>query len=170
MNRKQHQKPFYRRPWLWIVVALLLVGGGWFISNYNQAQKTQRDSVVKTTTESDKKKKSTKESKNKGKDRSATKSSSNSNNQSANSISAQQSQQPNNEKSYPNNNSQTAPSTIQQPNNGTITPPKEPEQWVIPITMNQIQLLVIVLQCIVTCQDNILILELLLKMWFISIH
>ena len=53
MNRKQHQKPFYRRPWLWIVVALLLVGGGWFISNHNQAQKTQRDSVVKTTTESD---------------------------------------------------------------------------------------------------------------------
>ena len=61
MNRKQHQKPFYRRPWLWIVVALLLVGGGWFISNHNQAQKTQRDSVVKTTTESDKKKKPTKE-------------------------------------------------------------------------------------------------------------
>lgn len=67
MNRKQHQKPFYRRPWLWIVVALLLVGGGWFISNHNQAQKTQRDSVVKTTTESDKKKKSTKNLRIKGK-------------------------------------------------------------------------------------------------------
>ena len=68
MNRKQHQKPFYRRPWLWIVVALLLVGGGQFISNHNQAQKTHEDSVAKATKELDKKKKSTKESKDKGKD------------------------------------------------------------------------------------------------------
>lgn len=53
------------------MVALLLVSGGWFISNHNQAQKTQEDSVAKATKELDKKKKSTKESKDKGKDRSA---------------------------------------------------------------------------------------------------
>lgn len=47
MNRKQHQKPFYRRPWLWIVVALLLVGGGWFISNHNQAQKLKEIQSLK---------------------------------------------------------------------------------------------------------------------------
>ena len=39
MNRNQHRKPFYRRPWLWIIVILLLIGGGWFISSRNQAQK-----------------------------------------------------------------------------------------------------------------------------------
>lgn len=63
MNRNQHRKPFYRRPWLWIIVILLLIGSGWFISSRNQAQETQEDAVVKTTKESDKKKKSTKESK-----------------------------------------------------------------------------------------------------------
>ena len=51
MNRNQHRKPFYRRPWLWIIVILLLIGGGWFISSRNQAQETQEDAVVKTTKE-----------------------------------------------------------------------------------------------------------------------
>ena len=49
MNRNQHRKPFYRRPWLWIIVILLLIGGGWFISSRNQAQETQEYAVVKTT-------------------------------------------------------------------------------------------------------------------------
>ena len=54
-----------------------------------------------------------------------------------------------------------------------IQPPrvvKNQSRGLIRITMNQIQLLVIVQQCIATYRGNIHILGLLLKMSFILIH
>ena len=53
MNRK----PLYCRPWLWIVVLLLLIAGGWFINHRSQTQEAQRDTVAKTSKKTDKKKK-----------------------------------------------------------------------------------------------------------------
>lgn len=59
---RRSKRPFYRRPWLWIIVIVLLIAGGWFISN-NQTTETQKDTVVKSTKKVEKKKKSAKKDK-----------------------------------------------------------------------------------------------------------
>lgn len=63
MGRDQRKRPFYRRPWLWVIVAVLLIGGGLLFSRQNQVEETQDDTVVKTTKKPGAKKKSTKEAK-----------------------------------------------------------------------------------------------------------
>ena len=63
MGRNQGKRPFYRRPWLWVIVAVLLIGGGLLVSRQNQVEETQDDTVVKTTKKPEAKKKSTKDAK-----------------------------------------------------------------------------------------------------------
>lgn len=60
MRRNQRKRPFYRRPWLWLVVAVLLISGGLFISNRHQTTEVQDDTAVKTTSKADKQKSSKK--------------------------------------------------------------------------------------------------------------
>jgi hypothetical protein len=69
MNRK----PLYRRPWLWIVVLLLLIAGGWFINYRSQTQEAPRDTVAKISKKTDKKKEVAKKPQDKEKDHSLTK-------------------------------------------------------------------------------------------------
>lgn len=43
---RKYRRPFYRRPWLWVVVIVLLIGSGWFIANQNQNERVEKDTVV----------------------------------------------------------------------------------------------------------------------------
>lgn len=43
---RKYRRPFYRRPWLWVVVIVLLIGSGWFIANQNQNERVEKDAVV----------------------------------------------------------------------------------------------------------------------------
>lgn len=67
MRKNQHKRPFYRRLWLWVIVAIVFVTGSWFVINANQTETTQDDAVVKTSKKTDKKKKPAKKNKDKAK-------------------------------------------------------------------------------------------------------
>ncbi len=60
MKRTPRRRPFYRRPWLWVTVLVLLVGGSWFAVDRLTTTETQDDTVVKVPKKTDKKKKSAK--------------------------------------------------------------------------------------------------------------
>lgn len=145
MNRK----PLYRRPWLWIVVLLLLIAGGWFINYRSQTQEAPRDTVAKISKKTDKKEKVAKKPQDKEKDHSLTKPASG-------------------EQTEVNGTGQTVNTTVpQQPSIAENTVPantQEKELWVDPITMSQIRLLVTAQPCIATFRANTQIQELLLKM------
>lgn len=57
MRKRQRKRPIYRRPWLWLTILALLVGGSWWVIDQRTSKETQDDAVVKTTKESSKKKK-----------------------------------------------------------------------------------------------------------------
>lgn len=54
MRKRQRKRPIYRRPWVWITILALLVGGSWWGIDQRTSTETQDDAVVKTTKESSK--------------------------------------------------------------------------------------------------------------------
>ncbi|MBM6954376.1 hypothetical protein [Limosilactobacillus coleohominis] len=57
MRKRQRKRPIYRRPWVWITILALLVGGSWWGIDQRTSTETQDDAVVKTIKESSNKKK-----------------------------------------------------------------------------------------------------------------
>ena len=48
MRKKQRKRPFYRRPWLWLTIIALLIGGGWWVIDQRTSTEIKDDAVVKT--------------------------------------------------------------------------------------------------------------------------